>query len=93
MNRRGFLVFAAAASGLSGQAKSQETALLSEADPKAKALHYVADATRSTGDRTHLCSSCGLYQGDSKSAQGPCLLFPKYLVKAAATCSNWAPQM
>lgn len=93
MNRRGFLLLAAAAGGLVGPAKSQDAATLSEADPKAKTLHYVEDAKRSPGDPTHLCSTCGLYQGDYKSAQGPCLLFPKYLVKATGTCSGWAPQM
>ena len=93
MNRRGFLVFAAAAGGLTSQARPQEATLLSEDDPKAKALYYVEDATKSKGDPTHLCSSCGLYQGDSKSTQGPCLVFPKYLVKASGTCSSWAPQM
>jgi hypothetical protein len=93
MNRRGFLVLAAAVGGLGGRTTAQEATVLSEADPKAKALHYVEDAAKSAGDPTHLCSSCGLYQGDSKSAQGPCLLFPKYLVKASGTCSSWAPQM
>ena len=89
MNRRGFLILAAAAGGLAGGATAQDAAVLSEADPKAKALHYVEDATKSGGDPTHRCSSCGLYQGDSQSAQGPCLLFPKYLVKASGTCSSW----
>ena len=93
MNRRGFLVLAAAAGGLANLARSQDPALLSEEDPKAKTLHYVEDATKSVGDPTRLCSSCGLYQGNGQSTQGPCLLFPKYLVKASGTCSSWAPQM
>ncbi len=93
MNRRRFLQRAAMAAALAGLARAEEPALLAEDDPKAKALHYVEDIRRSAGDQTHTCASCGLYQGEGKSLQGPCLLFPKRLVKASGTCSGWAPQM
>lgn len=93
MKRREFLAIAAITGGFASSARSQAPALLSVEDPKARALHYVEDATQSGGDATHRCSNCGLYQGDNQSTQGPCPLFPKFLVKAAGTCSSWAPQM
>ena len=78
--------------GLGGVAGADVPPQLSEEDPNAKALHYVTDAARSP-DPSQTCSSCALYQGDAKSVQAGCLLFPKQWVRAAGSCSSWAPQM
>jgi hypothetical protein len=99
MNRRRWLRDAAAgtltAFALMRVARADVPAalpLLPEDDPKARAQAYVEDAARAP-DPTHTCASCGLYQGSNGSAQGPCMLFPAYSVKAAGSCKGWAPQM
>lgn len=64
--------------------------LVTEDDPTAKALKYVADASKASGAKPgNHCGDCKLYQGAANSAQGPCLLFPGKAVKAAGWCSSW----
>jgi len=64
--------------------------LLTGDDPTAKALNYVADASKASGAKPGSnCENCKLYQGAAGSAQGPCLLFPGKSVKAAGWCSSW----
>jgi hypothetical protein len=77
-----------------GRVHAQGETLLDPADPKAKALKYVEDATKvkeRAGDAT--CASCGLYQGRNGAGAGPCQLFPGKSVKATGWCASWAPQM
>jgi hypothetical protein len=64
--------------------------LVTEDDPTAKALKYVADASKASGAKpgSH-CGDCKLFQGAANAAQGPCLLFPGKAVKTAGWCSSW----
>lgn len=75
-------------------ADAAPAALLASDAPEAKAVNYVENAAQAK-DRVpdSTCANCGLYQGASGSAQGPCQLFPGKAVKAAGWCSSWAPQM
>jgi hypothetical protein len=68
--------------------------LLSVDAPEAKAVKYVENAQQAK-DRVpdSSCANCGLYQGASGTAQGPCQLFPGKVVKAAGWCSSWAAQL
>ncbi len=74
---------------LSGSAFAANPAL-TEADPAAKALAYVPDATK-TKDPKHLagqkCSGCNFYKGTGKT--GPCALFPGKDVAAAGWCRSF----
>jgi len=65
--------------------------LISESDPSAAALAYVADATKSDKrtDKTALCSNCGLYTGKEGEETGPCAIFPGKLVHANGWCTAW----
>lgn len=68
-----------------------ELPLISEEDPAAKAVHYVADASRAKGATSGAdCSNCSLYGAAGGAAQGTCSLFPGKLVKAAGWCSSWS---
>lgn len=69
--------------------------LLSEQDPQAQALGYVADAARvdevrfpkySAGQH---CSGCQLYQALPPSSSAPCALFPGKKVAAPGWCSAY----
>lgn len=67
-----------------------DTPLVTEEDPTAKALKYVADASKATGATPgSKCGNCSLFQGAAGSAQGPCLLFPGKAVKATGWCMSW----
>lgn len=71
------------------------TPMLAETDPQAKALGYVADATKA--DKAKFpkyaagqnCASCALYQGGS-AAVGGCPLFAGKNVAAKGWCSAYA---
>ena len=59
--------------------------MVSESDPNAKALGYVADASNAKGDKFKAgsnCSNCALFQGGSGDA-GNCPLFGGKKVAAA----------
>ena len=69
-------------------------ALLSVADPEAKAVQYVEDASQAKGATAgSSCANCALYLGTKGSSEGGCQLFTGKDVKAAGWCSSWAPQM
>ena len=84
------VVTAVATSGALAQA------MVSEADPQAKALGYVSDATKADTKRFpkyaagQNCGSCALFQGKSGDAAGNCPLFAGRQVSAKAWCSAWA---
>ncbi|MFT5392256.1 MAG: hypothetical protein ACI8PT_002453 [Gammaproteobacteria bacterium] len=65
---------------------------LDEADPSAKALAYVHDASavsaQTRGDASRACSSCRFYTSPAE-AWGPCALFPGKAVAAAGWCKAW----
>jgi High potential iron-sulfur protein len=66
--------------------KVQAQAMLTEADPQAKALQYVA-VSKIAGKQ---CNNCALYQGKPDSAAGGCSLFAGKQVSAKGHCSAWA---
>ena len=96
-SRRHFIKLASA--GLAGA--SIATALLSnaaaaaemvsEADPTAVALGYVADASKSAKrkDAAANCANCQFFSGAAGAADGPCALFPGKAVAAAGWCNSW----
>lgn len=64
--------------------------LVTADDATAKALKYVADASKAPDAKPgSKCANCQLYQGAAGSAQGGCLLFPGKAVKASGWCSSW----
>ncbi len=68
---------------------------LSEQDPQAKALGYVADAGRvdaksnPTYKPGQTCGNCLQLTGNSGEAFRPCNLFPGKTVAAAGWCKAW----
>jgi hypothetical protein len=71
-------------------------ALVSEDDPVARSLSYVADNQRVDRARhpnfkpEQRCDNCALYQGAAGSAAGGCPLFGNRLVAAPGWCTAWA---
>ena len=64
--------------------------LLTPDDPTAQTLKYVSDASKSTDAKPgSKCANCVFYQGDARSSQGGCPLFPGKAVKADGWCSSW----
>ena len=94
--RRVFAVAIAMAgtAGLASRVFAQ--ALLSEADPRAKALGYVADASKVDAKNFpkyaagQNCANCALYQAKPTDPVGGCPLFAGRQVPAKAWCSAWA---
>jgi hypothetical protein len=75
--------------------RTASAALVEESDPQAKALGYVADATKADKAKFRQyapgqhCGNCALYQGGS-APEGGCALFPGKQVHAAGWCSAYA---
>ena len=79
-------------------AEAQDLPHLTEDDPTAKALKYVADATKaSRADKLgvaagqQLCSNCQFVQAPA-GAWRPCQLFPGKAVAEKGWCMSWAPK-
>jgi hypothetical protein len=93
--RRIFLI-TAAATGATFAAGARAQAMVSEADPQAAALGYVADATKADTKKFpkyaagQNCVSCALYQGKAGDAAGNCPLFAGKQVAGKGWCSAWA---
>ncbi|HKT29066.1 high-potential iron-sulfur protein [Dyella sp.] len=94
-SRRRFLKFAAGTaaaavlvSGLPRVARADDLPHVSDADPTAKALGYVDDAS-TTKDPKHKagdnCANCQFYSG-AAAGYGPCQLFPGKAVAAKGWC-------
>ena len=71
--------------------------MVSESDPNAKALGYVADASNAKSDKFKAgsnCSNCALFQGGQggQGDAGNCPLFGGKKVAAAGWCTAWAPK-
>lgn len=77
-------------------AASAQANLLSEKDPTAVNLGYVADATKADKAKYknwkagQLCNNCALYQGKAADAVAPCPLFAGKVVAAKGWCSAYA---
>ncbi|QAU23435.1 twin-arginine translocation signal domain-containing protein [Dyella sp. M7H15-1] len=84
----GTATVAVAMSGLPRLVRADDLPHLSEADPTAKALGYVEDATM-TKDPKHktgdTCANCQFYSGGA-TGFGPCQLFPGKAVSAKGWC-------
>lgn len=64
---------------------------LTDADPTAKAMDYVDDATTSKNKLYKpgsVCANCQLYSGGT-SGYGECQLFPGKLVSAKGWCTSY----
>jgi hypothetical protein len=71
-------------------ASAADLPLVGADDPTAKALKYVADASKAADAKPgSKCATCSLYQGAAGSAQGGCLLFPGKAVMATGWCASW----
>jgi hypothetical protein len=99
--RRSFLQLSTS-SGLAlacGTSLAQTPApVLSEAEPQAQALGYVADAARvdkakfpkyAPGQR---CAACQLYQGPPTAPMAPCAIFMGKQVAGPGWCSAFVPR-
>jgi hypothetical protein len=99
--RRIFLLQAAVAGGAALAAASASAqapaapATVTETDPTAAALGYVADTAKADQKKypahaaTQKCSGCALYQGKAGEARGPCPIFAGKLVSSGGWCSSW----
>lgn len=91
-SRRLFLGLAAASGWAAAQTPS--TAVLSEAEPQAQALGYVADARRVDRQRFpnyapgQRCAACQFYQAPSL-VLAPCALFQGKQVAGPGWCSGY----
>lgn len=71
---------------------------LSEADPTAKALGYVEDASKV--DKTKFpaykagahCATCNFFTGKPTDAYAPCQIFPGKAVSGAGWCASHSPK-
>jgi High potential iron-sulfur protein len=97
-SRRVFMLQVVAASGALGglSVAHAQANMVSEADPQAKSLGYVADATKTDKAKFpkyaagQVCSNCVLYQGKSADAAGGCGIFPGKKVAGKGWCSAYA---
>jgi exopolysaccharide biosynthesis protein len=70
-------------------------AMVSESDPQAAALGYVADTNKVNKSKfpkhaaNQACSNCVLYQGAAGAAAGGCGIFPGKQVSAKGWCSAY----
>ena len=68
---------------------------VSESDPAAKSLGYVANAnnvdpkTSPTYKAGQTCANCIQYTGAAGAATGPCAIFPGKVVHAKGWCRVW----
>ncbi len=79
-----------------------EMPLVDEADPTAKALGYVHDASavdtakfpKRAGEEgaKQFCNNCSLYNAAEGASKGACAIFPGKLVKGAGWCNSWVPK-
>lgn len=66
---------------------------LDPAEPTAKALNYVEDATAAASNPTFKagshCATCQFYQGKEGDEYGPCMLFPGKAVHSKGWCASY----
>jgi hypothetical protein len=88
-----------ASTKIQAQAPGGALKFVSDADPTAKALKYVADATKAkrekrgtTEGKDQSCSNCQLYtkQGEIGGKEaGKCLMIQAGMVAAGGWCNSW----
>lgn len=80
--------------GLPQFARAADLPPVTEADPTAKALGYVEDASKSADPKRKPgddCANCQFYTGGA-TGRGPCQLFPGKSVNAKGWCVSHAPK-
>ena len=90
----GTAAMAAVIGGLPRYARAADLPPLTDADPTAKALGYVEDASKTTNPKHPPganCSNCQFY-GGGPTGRGPCQLFPGKSVNAKGWCVSHAPK-
>jgi hypothetical protein len=90
----GTTVAAVVMGGLPRFARAADLPPVTEADPTAKALGYVEDASKSTNAKRTAgagCNNCQFYSGGA-TGRGPCQLFPGKSVNAKGWCISYAPK-
>jgi hypothetical protein len=95
-SRRRFIQIIPAAGVALLASRAAHAAMVDENDPQAKALGYVADATKADKAKYKQyaagqdCGNCALYQGKPTDAAAGCALFPGKQVAAKGWCSAYA---
>ena len=90
----GTAVTAVVIGGLPRFARAADLPPVTEADPTAKALGYVEDASKTTNAKHKAgddCTNCQFYSG-GPSGRGPCQLFPGKSVNAKGWCVSHTPK-
>jgi len=80
--------------GLPRFARAADLPHVSDADPTAKALGYVEDASKTTDPKHKAgdsCANCQFYSG-GPTGYGPCALFPGKAVNAKGWCVSHSPK-
>ena len=75
-------------------ARAADLPHVTDADPTAKALDYVEDASKSTNPKQKAgdsCANCQFYSG-GPTGYGPCALFPGKSVNAKGWCVSHSPK-
>lgn len=101
-SRRRFLKIAAGTTavavvmgGLPRFARAADLPPVTSADPTAKALDYVEDASKSSNAKYKAgddCANCQFYTGTNTTGRGPCQLFPGKSVNAKGWCVSHTPK-
>lgn len=76
-------------------ALAQDLPILSDEDPMAQGLQYVADASTSTADNYQEgqnCANCNFIQGSDGDEYRPCQLFVGKSVAAKGWCISYVPK-
>lgn len=84
----GTAAFAAVMGGVPRLASAADLPPVTDADPTAKALDYVEDASKSANPKHKAgddCANCMFYSG-GPTGRGPCQLFPGKSVNAKGWC-------
>ena len=97
-SRRQFIQIApvATAAMFTGRSALAQANLVSDKDPQAAALGYVADATKADKAKYknyaagQICGNCALFQGKATDASGGCPLFAGKQVVTKGWCSAFA---
>jgi hypothetical protein len=96
-NRRVFILQSVLGStAMATNAALAAVSMLSEGDPQAKALGYVANTKKADGKKfpkhaaSQKCNNCALYQGKASDAAAACPLFAGKQVAGEGWCSAWA---
>jgi hypothetical protein len=95
-SRRRFIQIVPVAGAALLAGRAAVAAMVDENDAQAKALGYVADATKVDKAKYkqyaagQICSNCALWQGKADDAAAGCAIFPSKQVANKGWCSAYA---